>query len=89
MLKNKVVLVTGAASGIGRAIALVAAREGARLVLSDVDAHAGQETLKQIRALGAEVLLPTSVNLTLLATTPASVAPAHCSLITRSMPGRR
>jgi NAD(P)-dependent dehydrogenase (short-subunit alcohol dehydrogenase family) len=45
MLKNKVVLVTGAASGIGRAIALVAAREGARLVLSDTDAHAGTEAM--------------------------------------------
>jgi NAD(P)-dependent dehydrogenase (short-subunit alcohol dehydrogenase family) len=59
MLKNKVVLVTGAASGIGRAIALVAAREGARLILSDIDAHAGQETVKQVRALGAEALFST------------------------------
>ncbi len=60
MLKNKVVLVTGAASGIGQAIALVAAREGARLMLSDIDEHAGQEALKQVRALGAEVLFAAS-----------------------------
>jgi NAD(P)-dependent dehydrogenase (short-subunit alcohol dehydrogenase family) len=60
MLKNKVVLVTGAASGIGQAIALVAAREGARLILSDIDEHAGQEAVKQVRALGAEVLFATS-----------------------------
>jgi NAD(P)-dependent dehydrogenase (short-subunit alcohol dehydrogenase family) len=60
MLKNKVVLVTGAASGIGRAIALVAAREGARLVLSDLDAHAGNETVKQVRAVGAEALFAES-----------------------------
>jgi NAD(P)-dependent dehydrogenase (short-subunit alcohol dehydrogenase family) len=60
MLKNKVVLVTGAASGIGRAIALVAAREGARLVLSDLDAHAGNETAKQVRAVGAEALFADS-----------------------------
>jgi NAD(P)-dependent dehydrogenase (short-subunit alcohol dehydrogenase family) len=60
MLKNKVVLVTGAASGIGQAIALVAAREGARLVLSDINEHAGQEAVKQVRALGAEVLFATS-----------------------------
>lgn len=60
MLKHKVVLVTGAASGIGRAIALVAAREDAHLVLSDLDAHAGQETLSQVRALGAEALFAQS-----------------------------
>lgn len=60
MLKNKVVLITGAASGIGQAIALVAAREGARLVLSDIDEHAGQEALKQARALGAEALFAVS-----------------------------
>ena len=60
MLKNKVVLVTGAASGIGRAIALVAAREGARLVLSDLDAHAGNETAKQVRAAGTEALFAES-----------------------------
>lgn len=60
MLKTKVVLVTGAASGIGRAIALVAAREGAHLVLSDLDAHAGGETLHQARELGAEGLFAVS-----------------------------
>ena len=60
MLKNKVVLITGAASGIGQAIALVAAREGARLVLSDIDEHAGQEALKRARALGAEALFAVS-----------------------------
>lgn len=60
MLKNKVVLVTGAASGIGRAIALVAAREGASLVLSDLDAHAGNETARQVRSVGAEALFAES-----------------------------
>jgi NAD(P)-dependent dehydrogenase (short-subunit alcohol dehydrogenase family) len=60
MLKNKVVLVTGAASGIGRAIALAAAREGAHLVLSDLDAHTGNETLRLTRELGAEALFAES-----------------------------
>lgn len=56
MLKNKVVLVTGAASGIGRAIALTAAREGALLVLSDIDADAGVETGALVRSQGGESL---------------------------------
>ncbi|MFT5933923.1 MAG: NAD(P)-dependent dehydrogenase (short-subunit alcohol dehydrogenase family) [Hydrogenophaga sp.] len=60
MLKNKVVLVTGAASGIGQAIAVVAAREGAHLVLSDINEHAGQAVLKQVRALGAQALFAVS-----------------------------
>ena len=60
MLKDKVVLVTGAASGIGRAIALVAAREGAHLVLADLDPHAGNETLRLVRALGREALFAAS-----------------------------
>ena len=42
-LRDRVIVVTGAASGMGRAIAGAADREGARLVLSDVDGafHAG------------------------------------------------
>lgn len=56
MLNNKVMLVTGGASGIGRAVALVAARQGAHIVLSDIDTRAGNETLKQLHALGAKAL---------------------------------
>ncbi len=54
MLKNKIVLVTGASSGIGRAVALVCAREGAKLVVSDVNASAGEETAAMVRALGTD-----------------------------------
>ncbi|MXW80368.1 MAG: SDR family NAD(P)-dependent oxidoreductase, partial [Gemmatimonadetes bacterium] len=36
-LANKVAVVTGAATGLGRATAIGAAREGARLVLADID----------------------------------------------------
>lgn len=60
MLKDKVVLVTGAASGIGRSIAMVAAREGAHLVLADLDPHAGNETLRRVQALGNEALFAMS-----------------------------
>ncbi|MGD9682102.1 MAG: SDR family oxidoreductase [Candidatus Obscuribacterales bacterium] len=54
--QNKVVLVTGAASGIGRATALAFAREGARLVLADLDSAQGEATAGQARDLGAEAL---------------------------------
>lgn len=56
MLKNKVALVTGAASGIGRAVALVWARERARVVVSDVDLIAGEETAALVRAEGGEAI---------------------------------
>ena len=54
MLKNKVALVTGASSGIGRAVALVWAREGARVVLSDMNRAGGEETVALVRAQGGE-----------------------------------
>jgi len=52
---GKCVLVTGAASGIGRATALAFAAEGARLVLSDVDEPNGRATLAAAQERGAEV----------------------------------
>lgn len=56
----KVVVVTGGASGIGRATALAFAREGARLVIGDVDAAGGAETIRQIQANGGEAVFVTS-----------------------------
>jgi 3-oxoacyl-[acyl-carrier protein] reductase len=52
--KDKVVLVTGAGRGMGRAIALAYAKEGARVVVSARTARFGEETLAQIAALGGE-----------------------------------
>ena len=56
MTPDSVALVTGAASGIGRAIALRYAREGFRVVVSDVDEAGGQETAQQIEEGGGGAL---------------------------------
>ena len=56
MLKNKVALVTGASSGIGRAVALAWAREGAKVVVSDVNVAGGEETAALVRAQGGDAL---------------------------------
>jgi NAD(P)-dependent dehydrogenase (short-subunit alcohol dehydrogenase family) len=56
LLGGKVAIVTGAAQGIGRACAERLAREGARLVLCDVNASEGERTAAAIRAGGSDVL---------------------------------
>lgn len=56
MLKDKVTIVTGAASGIGRAIALGYARAGARVVVSDVSAQGGEETVALVKKAGGDAL---------------------------------
>ena len=56
MLKNKVALVTGASSGIGRAIALILVREGAKVVLSDIAHPAGEAVAALARARGGDAL---------------------------------
>ncbi|MDJ0760878.1 MAG: SDR family oxidoreductase [Woeseiaceae bacterium] len=53
---GKVVLITGAASGLGRADAEHLAAEGARLVLTDVNAEAGEELAETLRGQGNEAI---------------------------------
>lgn len=53
-LKNKVAIVTGAGSGIGRAVAELYAREGAKVVVSDINEKGGEETVQLIRQSGGE-----------------------------------
>lgn len=54
-VRDKVTVVTGAGSGIGRRLALELARRGARLAISDVNETGLTETADQAKALGAEV----------------------------------
>jgi NAD(P)-dependent dehydrogenase (short-subunit alcohol dehydrogenase family) len=53
-LNNKVTLVTGGSAGIGRAAAHLFACEGARVVIADINAEGGEETLQTIREAGGE-----------------------------------
>ena len=53
--RNKVVVVTGAGSGIGRELAVQLARKGAKLAISDVDAAGLATTERLVREAGAEV----------------------------------
>ncbi|NJY63204.1 SDR family oxidoreductase [Salinimicrobium sp. CDJ15-81-2] len=52
MMKNKVVIITGAASGIGEAAALLFGKEGAKVVVSDINTRAGEEVVKRIQKFG-------------------------------------
>jgi len=54
MLENKVAIVTGAGSGIGRAIAILYAAEGAKVVVADIDEKGGNETVQIIKAANGE-----------------------------------
>lgn len=53
-LENKVAFITGAASGIGRATALLFASEGAKVTVADIDTVIGQETVSIITRNGGE-----------------------------------
>jgi 3-oxoacyl-[acyl-carrier protein] reductase len=58
-LRNKVVVVTGAARGVGRYVATSFAREGWRLAIPEIDAERMASTAGELRDLGAEVLTVT------------------------------
>jgi NAD(P)-dependent dehydrogenase (short-subunit alcohol dehydrogenase family) len=55
-MKNKVAIVTGASSGIGRSAALMFAREGAAVIVSDVNKEGGQETVDMIIKAGGKAV---------------------------------
>ncbi|AMJ66008.1 SDR family NAD(P)-dependent oxidoreductase [Hymenobacter sp. PAMC 26628] len=53
-LQGKTALVTGAASGIGRAVALLYGQHGAKVMVSDIDEAQGQQVVAKLTAAGAE-----------------------------------
>jgi NAD(P)-dependent dehydrogenase (short-subunit alcohol dehydrogenase family) len=55
-LTEKIALVTGAGSGIGRAIAIRFAKEGACIIVNDMDGKAAERTVQEIEALGSQAL---------------------------------
>jgi 3-oxoacyl-[acyl-carrier protein] reductase len=55
-LQNKVALISGSGRGIGREIALKLAREGARIVVNDLDAEPAQQTVADIIGSGGEAV---------------------------------
>ncbi|AZN42445.1 SDR family NAD(P)-dependent oxidoreductase [Paenibacillus albus] len=55
-LQNKVILITGSGSGIGKATALLFASEGAKLVINDLNVEHGQATVNEIEEAGGEAI---------------------------------
>jgi len=54
--ENKVAIITGAGSGIGKETALMFAKEGAKVVIADINEKSGRETVAEIKKVGNEGL---------------------------------
>ena len=54
LVQDKVALVTGGSSGIGRSAAQIFAREGAKVLIADINIEGGNETVKMIKQDGGE-----------------------------------
>jgi NAD(P)-dependent dehydrogenase (short-subunit alcohol dehydrogenase family) len=76
-LKDKVCIITGTGSGMGRAAALLFAKEGARVVGCDVNAATGAATLEAVRAQGGEMVSLQPCNMAVRADVDRLMALAH------------
>ena len=56
MLKNRVAIITGSGRGIGKAAAIMLAKEGAKVVISDIDPEPAQQTVAEIQQAGGEAI---------------------------------
>ena len=56
LVNDKIALITGAAAGIGLAIVLKFASEGAKVVASDVNVKGGEETVEMIKKAGGDAI---------------------------------
>ncbi|MDI6731186.1 MAG: 3-oxoacyl-[acyl-carrier-protein] reductase [Candidatus Margulisbacteria bacterium] len=70
-LKDKVALITGSAQGIGKSIAVAMAKEGANIIISDVNLELSSQTAAEIQALGVK-----AISLKLNVTDPADIEAA-------------
>lgn len=55
-VKNKIAIVTGGASGLGKSSAILLAREGAKIVVTDIDEEDGKKVVQRIKANGGEAI---------------------------------